>query len=115
MLNKEISEVEKELFILENPNCPYCEIPLTKDGEGFKCNNIYCKQRKNYSNQNIDILECETKLSTLKSAQQKFDKFVEDLKTDSEIDGLDLEYRPHKKRFIERIDELSSKQEGMKE
>jgi len=99
MLTKEIADIEKEI---EKRNLKNRQKAIELGLEPLDDNGW------------DDTIELEAKLSTLKSAQQKFNGFVEDLKTDSEIDGLDLEYRPHKKRFIERIDELSSKQEEAK-
>jgi hypothetical protein len=49
---------------------------------------------------------CQEKLSTLKSAQAKFDKFVEEIKQKVLINWKG------QNEFIDFLDELSSKQEG---
>jgi hypothetical protein len=82
MLTKEISEVEKEILKLTNPRQGYYTI----------------EEKQRYS-------ELYTKLSTLKSAQQKFDKFVEDLKREFCSDNCIA-----KEVNEQIIDELSSKE-----
>jgi hypothetical protein len=98
MLTKEISEVEKEI-------------------ERFKDMRIYADD-ENINEEEYLLMQSE-KLSTLKSAQAKFDKFVEDLK-ERFVEGLYKEWgnewlgNKHEKMFIlmeKIIDELSSKQE----
>jgi len=115
MLTKEISEVKKEIEEYKKAETlkESCKDYFYKKFKDNWEDEFYKQHLKNIESE-CDYLDFKKKLSTLKSAQQKFNGFVEDLKTDSEIDGLDLEYRPHKKRFIERIDELSSKQENSK-
>jgi hypothetical protein len=89
MLTKEISEVEKE---------------LDKREQTFE----------HISDTNFDV-QCQVlraKLSTLKSAQAKFDKFVEDLI--GEIGDLEFDLDPDEMRPEDiwgLIDKLSSKQE----
>ena len=97
MLTKEISEVEK--------GC----------GE---TNSYKCGERLKICGKSFLCPVCEAKLSTLKSAQAKFDKFLEDLRI-----GIDKTLEegikrnsvlPHDwamDRINEVIDELSSKQE----
>ena len=84
MLTKEISEVEKGCM-KHNSNA---------------MSPFFCNPRALCS-------ICQAKLSTLKSAQAKFDKFVEDLK--KRLRGS-LEYNGHLLVY-NIIDELSSKQE----
>jgi hypothetical protein len=92
IIEKEISEVEKDID----------EYDYEKNGSCYNYKGLL-----------------KAKLSALKSAQAKFDKFVEDLKKNF-VEGLYKEWgnewlgNKHEKMFIlmERIiDELSSKQE----
>jgi predicted metal-binding transcription factor (methanogenesis marker protein 9) len=53
---------------------------------------------------------CQAKLSTLKSTQEKFDKFKEDIKKETR-EWLSIEEFDS---WCRKIDELSSKQEGKK-
>jgi hypothetical protein len=109
MLTKEISEVEKERNVF---------IDQIKLVENWSEEEIVCFLRKNFEK----FVELETKLSTLKSAQQKFDKFVSNLKEKDFImsilnDCVTVDEEEGMK-FIcvdevrKKIDELSSKQEG---
>jgi hypothetical protein len=100
MLTKEISEVEKEIEQ---------EFKMLNEGYGSH----------EARDRNIDLLRA--KLSTLKSAQAKFDKFVEDLKASAVTPYMTvqiMESQPKEKFklkcFVDTdlIDELSSKQEG---
>jgi hypothetical protein len=92
MLTKEISEVEKEL-----------------EKEFKMLNEGYGSHEARYMN--IDLLRA--KLSTLKSAQAKFNRFVEEelefLKSLPTQSGKSSKYQ--RDRVLKRIDELSSKQE----
>jgi hypothetical protein len=112
MFEKEISEVEKELKYLWDEK-----------------RNINRKFEWNDVLKRIDI--CQAKLSTLKFAQAKFDKFVDnEIKKDkdilyelSRVEALiehqfpesDFPLDTAKILVRERIDELSSKQEILKE
>ena len=94
MLTKEISEVEKGCGKLRTDGIGI------RDGTGYTCATRLCPI-------------CQTKLSTLKSAQAKFKKFVEDLK--KELKGINFYAilgTMGSQKVIELIDELSSKQEG---
>jgi hypothetical protein len=83
MLTKEIADIEKKIEK---------EFKMLKEGFGSH----------EARDRNIDLLRA--KLSILKSAQQKFDKFVEDLK--AELSDFNT------REYCEKvIDELSSKQE----
>jgi hypothetical protein len=100
MLNKEISEVEKELEL--------------------EFESKYPLESLDYIKRKDKLIHLRAKLSTLKSAQAKFDKFVEDLdilfekekeyfrKTEAEMNKAILYYLADIK---ERIDKLSSKRE----
>ena len=91
MLTKEISEVEKE--IEDNLN-------YIKENEGGRRNLNWVTIKLKRNN------ELEIKLSTLKSAQAKFNKF------EGEIKQKVLTNWKGQNEFIDFIDELSSKQEG---
>ena len=102
MLTKEISEVEKEIVTWKEARFKYKS--TTEDRHKAE----------------IRLDELMEKLSTLKSAQAKFDKFVGDLKKNF-VEGLYKEWgnewlgNKHEKMFIllERIiDELSSQEEA---
>jgi len=99
MLTKEISEVEKEIERLEKLG-------------------IYATD-ENINDEEYLLMQSE-KLSTLKSAQVKFDKFVEDLKEgmkpiieniENECKGTPANCYKIKKGIFTLMDELSSKQE----
>jgi hypothetical protein len=104
MLTKEISEVEKgcgkEVKALGDIYCCGDDISIV-DGQ----KNIYLCQK------------CELKLSTLKSAQQKFDKFKQKIKelliqhTNLCIQQDKIEIAGYLSGFHTELDELSSKQE----
>jgi hypothetical protein len=111
MLTKEISEVEKELELEFESKYPLDSLDYIK--------------RKD------KLIHLRAKLSTLKSAQAKFDKFMEDLKEIKLVNPLDFAEKyfneckeKEQKGFfysdfvmairdeiLKRIDELSSKQE----
>ena len=104
MLNKEISEVEK--------GCGKWIENYDRDGDHEHRDDISCGT-KDYNFSPILCEECQEKLSTLKSAQAKFDKFVEEelefLKSLPTQSGKSSKYQ--RDRILKRIDELSSKQE----
>jgi hypothetical protein len=102
MLTKEISEVEK--------GCnDFIEEDNFEDEEDLFDHDIYCGMNRIKDNKLMLCPICQAKLSTLKSAQAKFDKFVKDLK--AEVRRLNFGYDYDEERIIECIDELSSKQE----
>jgi len=107
MLTNEISEVKKGCKQRTSNGVTFCGVPY-----GYTNMINYCEL-------------CQAKLSTLKSAQAKFDKFVEDLhikidKFQKELLEIvndcmnDWSYIENKynEKFKELKDELSSKQEG---
>jgi hypothetical protein len=107
MLTKEISEVEKEIKIADSFN-KYIT-PTSKEKEEFLKCSVDLYDYKSLTQ--IRQLVLEEKLSTLKFAQQKFDKFVEE-----EIALLDeirrcMGCEGCRQIIKKRIDELSSKQE----
>jgi uncharacterized protein YdcH (DUF465 family) len=107
MLTKEISEVEKG-----------CGHRLPNFGSGSSLCGTECK---NTANGKVYCIICHTKLSTLKSAQQKFDGLNEKLKIiDYRIKEMESNYKDmHIPLHIQFLfdewkkvrDELSSKQE----
>jgi hypothetical protein len=122
MLTKEISEVEKEIIVAIDFN--KYPTPITKEKENFLRDSVDLYDNKSLTQ--IRQMVLEEKLLTLKSAQAKFDKFVEDLnkhftfyKNDGDFEKGDLFVRKEdwdkirKGKIKELIkDELSSKQEG---
>jgi len=88
MLTKEISDVEKELELEFESKYPLDSLDYIK--------------RKD------KLIHLRAKLSTLKSAQAKFDKFKEDIKKETR-EWLSIEEFDS---WCRKIDELSSKQEG---
>jgi chromosome segregation ATPase len=108
MLTKEISEVEKEI---ESKEKRLRGLKAISDGGAFNKHQI--------QEMKCRIRELQAKLSTLKSAQAKFDKFVEDLKKELDLYQKDCMYQNHYRYCVAKlnavrkiIDELSSKQEG---
>jgi hypothetical protein len=106
MLTKEISEVEKEIEIADSFNKGIT--PTSKEKEEFLKRSVDLYDYKSLTQ--IRQLVLEEKLSTLKSAQAKFNRFVEDLKEE----GCKRCLRNRTivlGTFYNLIDELSSKQE----
>jgi predicted transcriptional regulator len=104
MITKEISEVEKEIIK-----------EVLFSGNDMRRTKVFPLALRRHLPEIEDLIK-KTIDSTLKSAQAKFDKFVEDLKS-----GIQ-EVRNHHEKYILKesdiqfihdfIDELSSKQEG---
>jgi hypothetical protein len=118
MLTKEISEVEKEIeqeFKMLNKGYGSHEardrnIDLLRE----KLSTLkYCQAKFCKGNNPQGSFEMTPDNQALKSAQAKFDKFVEDLKTkiNNEWDCWEDYTKGEKKELISWIDELSSKQE----
>ena len=102
MLTKEISEVEK--------GCnDFIEEDNFEDKEDLFDHDIYCGMNRIKDNKLMLCPTCQAKLSTLKSAQAKFDKFVEDLKEELIVVCINF---GQVSTIYKIIDELSSKQEG---
>jgi hypothetical protein len=108
MLTKEISDVEKGCG--KNLGA-YMEIPKEYEDCSEKIRNkyAYCWDVI-CGNQELCPI-CRAKLSTLKSAQAKFDKFVKDLKQVYERKCIGVPPRMTYGELIISLDELSSKQE----
>ena len=138
MLTKEISEVEKEIKDITNKykNCGFIFNHSSRETDGTHKKNLgnntqplyvwdwtcgkevsICPRCKNRLNTNSKLKTLKQKLSTLKSAQAKFDKFKPLIEYAIERQRLLLENNPILANYTEKElkefeDELSSKQEG---